>query len=116
MREKTNLRRYLSVTLDKKVPMQAGHSSPSPTHIVSLTAIGLGGGSGNAASAMFAFNALLGYPASNEELKQWSGDIGSDITFFFSTGEAVPMVLTDPPRHGLLHRKRRGRYSSSFTP
>lgn len=37
---------------------------------------------------MHAFNVLTGYPATIEQLKDWSGDIGSDITFFFSTGTA----------------------------
>lgn len=37
---------YFKIYLDKKVPMQAG----------------LGGGSGNAATAMYAFNQLCGYP------------------------------------------------------
>lgn len=72
MREKTGIEAYFKVHLEKNVPMQAG----------------LGGGSGNAATAMFAFNALCGYPANNDEMKLWSGDIGSDITFFFSSGTA----------------------------
>lgn len=72
MREKTGIDEYLKVHLEKNVPMQAG----------------LGGGSGNAATAMYAFNALCGFPASNDEMKLWSGDIGSDITFFFSSGTA----------------------------
>lgn len=37
---------------------------------------------------MHAFNALMNYPASLEQLRLWSGDIGSDITFFFSSGTA----------------------------
>lgn len=37
---------------------------------------------------MFAFNKLTGFTASLADLKNWSGDIGSDITFFFSTGTA----------------------------
>lgn len=72
MRRKTGKSSYFKVHLEKIVPMQAG----------------LGGGSGNAATAMYAFNALTGMGASNEQLKEWSGDIGSDITFFFSTGTA----------------------------
>ena len=63
---------YFKVRLDKCVPMQAG----------------LGGGSGNAATAMYAFNKLTGFKHSLEELLLWSGEIGSDITFFFSTGTA----------------------------
>ena len=72
MRHKTGKSAFFKVHLEKIVPMQAG----------------LGGGSGNAATAMFAFNSLTGLGASNDQLKEWSGDIGSDITFFFSTGTA----------------------------
>lgn len=49
---------------------------------------GLGGGSGNAATTLFAANELTGRPASNEELLTWAGDIGSDISVFFSEGAA----------------------------
>lgn len=72
MRTKTGMQQYFKVYLDKRVPMQAG----------------LGGGSGNAATAMHAFNSLCGYPGTLGDLRDWSGDIGSDITFFFSTGTA----------------------------
>ena len=73
MRSKSSIKdAYFKVRLDKMVPMQAG----------------LGGGSGNAATAMFAFNKLTGFKHTLDELIQWSGDIGSDITFFFSTGTA----------------------------
>mmetsp|Transcript_31732 Transcript_31732/g.53530 ORF Transcript_31732/g.53530 Transcript_31732/m.53530 type:complete len:376 (-) Transcript_31732:146-1273(-) len=73
MRKRTGLTsQYFKVYLEKTVPMQAG----------------LGGGSGNAATAMHAFNCLCGYPASEEQLLDWSGEIGSDISFFFSTGTA----------------------------
>lgn len=46
MRQKTGVQQFFKVFLDKKVPMQAG----------------LGGGSGNAATAMHAFNTLCGLP------------------------------------------------------
>ena len=46
MRSKTGRNQYFKIHLEKEVPMQAG----------------LGGGSGNAATAMFAFNALCGFP------------------------------------------------------
>ena len=72
MRRKTNIQKYFRVHLEKNVPMQAG----------------LGGGSANAATAMFAFNAANGFPANNEQLQQWAGEIGSDISFFFSSGTA----------------------------
>ncbi|KAK9800355.1 hypothetical protein WJX73_009527 [Symbiochloris irregularis] len=49
---------------------------------------GLGGGSGNAATALWAANELTGRPASNADLLKWSGEIGSDISIFFSEGAA----------------------------
>ena len=49
---------------------------------------GLGGGSGNAATALWAANELTGRPASNADLLAWSGEIGSDISIFFSDGAA----------------------------
>ena len=48
MRQKTGVQQFFKVFLDKKVPMQAG----------------LGGGSGNAATAMHAFNTLCELPGS----------------------------------------------------
>lgn len=71
-RKKTGLKFGLRAHLDKKIPSQAG----------------LGGGSGNAATALWGLNFLLGNPASTEELQIWSAEIGSDIPFFFSTGSA----------------------------
>lgn len=63
---------YFHVKLTKRVPHGAG----------------LGGGSGNAATSLFAANRLMGSPATNEELLEWSGQIGSDISVFFSNGAA----------------------------
>ena len=57
---------FLRVRLDKRTPIQAG----------------LGGGSSNAATALYAANELAGRPASESELVEWSGELGSDITFF----------------------------------
>jgi 4-diphosphocytidyl-2-C-methyl-D-erythritol kinase len=71
-RRKTGIEQYFWVELVKKVPHGAG----------------LGGGSGNAATALWAANELTGRPASEAELLEWSGDIGSDISVFFSTGAA----------------------------
>lgn len=64
--------KYFKANLVKQVPAQAG----------------LGGGSGNAAAAMWGANELLGRPATLEQLVGWSGDLGSDITFFLSEGSA----------------------------
>jgi len=64
--------KYFHVNLIKKVPAQGG----------------LGGGSGNAATAMFGFNELLDRPATNAQMVEWSAELGSDITFFLSRGTA----------------------------
>ncbi|KAH9572699.1 hypothetical protein CY35_02G165600 [Sphagnum magellanicum] len=60
------------VHLDKQVP----------------TGAGLGGGSGNAATALWAANQMNGNIASGKELQAWSAEIGSDCPFFFSQGAA----------------------------
>ncbi|KAI7843240.1 hypothetical protein COHA_003074 [Chlorella ohadii] len=71
-RRKTGRKQRFKVDLQKRVPHGAG----------------LGGGSGNAATTLWAANELCGRPASNEELLEWSGEIGSDISVFFSRGAA----------------------------
>ncbi|CAM9242377.1 unnamed protein product [Ascophyllum nodosum] len=68
MKTATNI--YFKVYLSKRVPPEAG----------------LGGGSSNAATALFAANELAGRPASLRDLQAWSATLGSDITFFLSTG------------------------------
>lgn len=52
------------------------------------TGAGLGGGSSNAATALWAANQFSGLVATEKELQEWSGEIGSDIPFFFSHGAA----------------------------
>lgn len=49
---------------------------------------GLGGGSSNAATALWAANQFNGCVATEKELQEWSSEIGSDIPFFFSHGAA----------------------------
>jgi 4-diphosphocytidyl-2-C-methyl-D-erythritol kinase len=73
-REKSGVKRFFKMDLQKNTPAQAG----------------MGGGSSNAAAAFFGANALCGSPASPEELIQWADDpvIGSDATFFLSQGTA----------------------------
>ncbi|GFP97597.1 4-diphosphocytidyl-2-c-methyl-d-erythritol kinase chloroplastic [Phtheirospermum japonicum] len=71
-RRKTGIDNYFWVHLDKKVP----------------TGAGLGGGSSNAATALWAANQFSGRVATEKELQEWSGEIGSDIPFFFSQGAA----------------------------
>ena len=65
--------------------------TPAPTKHAfrSLTGAGLGGGSGNAATTLWAANEMTGRPASNEDLLQWSGEIGSDISVFFRCGGEI---------------------------
>ena len=69
-RSKTGSARHYRAVLAKSVPHGAG----------------LGGGSGNAATALWAANQLSGRPATDAQLSTWAGDIGSDISVFFSTG------------------------------
>jgi 4-diphosphocytidyl-2-C-methyl-D-erythritol kinase len=73
MRQKLHIHdQYFTANLIKRVPAQAG----------------LGGGSANAATAMWGANELLGRPATLQELIDWSAELGSDITFFLSQGTA----------------------------
>jgi 4-diphosphocytidyl-2-C-methyl-D-erythritol kinase len=71
-RRKTGLNFAIQIHLEKKIPMQAG----------------LGGGSSNAATTLWALNTLLGWPATLQQLQEWSSEIGSDVPFFFSQGSA----------------------------
>jgi 4-diphosphocytidyl-2-C-methyl-D-erythritol kinase len=85
-RRKTGLRFSIRIHLEKRIPTQAG----------------LGGGSSNAATTLWALNTLHAHPFSEEELQVWSAEIGSDIPFFFSCGTAYctgrgERVRTLPP-------------------
>lgn len=71
-RRKTGLKQGFRIHLEKHIPHQAG----------------LGGGSGNAATTLWALNSLCGSIASLQDLTTWSAEIGSDISFFFSQGTA----------------------------
>ncbi|KAJ9146631.1 hypothetical protein P3X46_028870 [Hevea brasiliensis] len=71
-RKKTGTDSFFWIHLDKKVP----------------TGAGLGGGSSNAATALWAANQFSGGLATENELLEWSSEIGSDISFFFSHGAA----------------------------
>ena len=71
-RNKTGASERFDVDLFKRVPHGAG----------------MGGGSGNAATTLWAANELCGRPATSQQLLEWSGDIGSDISVFFSSGAA----------------------------
>nr|GLL43285.1 4-diphosphocytidyl-2-C-methyl-D-erythritol kinase, chloroplastic/chromoplastic [Ipomoea trifida] len=99
-RKKTGTDKHFWIHLDKKVP----------------TGAGLGGGSSNAATALWAANQFSDGLATEEDLQEWSSEIGSDVPFFFSHGAAyctgrgevvqdisfpmpldIPMVLIKPP-------------------
>ncbi|KAI3450083.1 hypothetical protein Pfo_006748, partial [Paulownia fortunei] len=89
-RKKTGIDNYFWVHLDKKVP----------------TGAGLGGGSSNAATALWAANQISGSVATEKDLQEWSSEIGSDIPFFFSHGAAYCTgrgeVVEDIPSPGLF--------------
>jgi 4-diphosphocytidyl-2-C-methyl-D-erythritol kinase len=81
------------IHLEKRIPMQAG----------------LGGGSSDAATVLFALNERIGRKASDSELCSMGAQLGSDVPFFFSSGSAYstgrgeivePFLL--PPISGYL--------------
>jgi 4-diphosphocytidyl-2-C-methyl-D-erythritol kinase len=71
-REQTGFSAKVHWQLNKKVPIESG----------------LGGGSGNAASALFALNALSSFGIDDATLCHWASTFSSDAPFFFSTGTA----------------------------
>lgn len=71
-RRKTGLSHYFKIHLTKRIPMQAG----------------LGGGSSNAATVLWACNQLAKSEINLNVLKEWGSEIGSDIPFFLSQGTA----------------------------
>lgn len=62
----------VKIHLEKHIPSEAG----------------LGGGSSNAATTLYALNKLAGNAYSESQLQEWSSEIGSDLAFFFSQGTA----------------------------
>lgn len=71
-RRKTGSLLCFRIHLEKNIPYQSG----------------LGGGSSNAATTLWALNQLSGQLATPQQLALWSAEIGSDIPFFFSNGTA----------------------------
>lgn len=71
-RQASDLNVHCKVHLEKQIPHQAG----------------LGGGSSNAATTLWALNQLTGKPFTTQQLLEISAQIGSDIPFFFSQGTA----------------------------
>lgn len=71
-RQHTNIKASIKIHLEKKIPQQAG----------------LGGGSSNAATTLWAMNELFDRPVSQTDLKRLGAEIGSDVPFFLSCGTA----------------------------
>lgn len=71
-RQKTGILQPLSIHLQKNIPMQAG----------------LGGGSSNAATMLWACNQLMHTQISDDQLALLGASLGSDVPFFFSHGTA----------------------------
>lgn len=71
-RKKSSLNFPVKIHLEKNIPSEAG----------------LGGGSSNAATTLFALNSLANFRYSEKQLQMWSAEIGSDMAFFFSQGTA----------------------------
>jgi len=69
---KTGIMESFAIHLEKRIPVQAG----------------LGGGSSNAASTLWGLNTLSGYPATEQQLCEWGSELGSDVSFFLSSGTA----------------------------
>lgn len=63
---------HIHVTLDKQIPIMSG----------------LGGGSSNAATTLWALNKLLKTKISTAKLRELGAALGSDVPFFFSSGIA----------------------------
>ncbi len=73
MREQFDLRRGLDVRLDKQIPVAAG----------------LGGGSADGAATILACNLLFGLKLSRNRMARLSLEIGSDLPFYFTGGQAL---------------------------
>ena len=73
--KKTGYSRPLSIHVDKQTPIEGG----------------LGGGSSNVATTLWALNKLSNFGVKEERLREWAGTISSDAPFFFSSGTAFAM-------------------------
>jgi 4-diphosphocytidyl-2-C-methyl-D-erythritol kinase len=70
--KKTGYLKSLRIHVEKQTPMEGG----------------LGGGSSNVATTLWALNTLSGLAIEEETLRKWAGEISSDAPFFFSSGTA----------------------------
>jgi len=69
-RLRTGFNQPVKISLQKEIPLGAG----------------LGGGSSNAATILKALNSLNPKPVTENLLKEWSADLGSDCPLFFAKG------------------------------
>lgn len=72
-RSKTGWKTPVRIKVEKNIPMEAG----------------LGGGSSNAATTLFALRELSGLSIPTDTLAKWGSELGSDVPFFFSFGKAL---------------------------
>ncbi len=70
---KFNIKKGVSITIDKKIPVGAG----------------LGGGSSNAASVLKGLNQLWNIGLKNRQLQELGAEIGSDVPFFINGKTAL---------------------------
>ena len=71
-RSKTLIKQHFCIDIEKNIPQQAG----------------LGGGSSNCATTLFALNQLCNTNIPEETLRSWAATISADAPFFFSSGTA----------------------------
>lgn len=71
-RRKTGIVQPLFIELDKVIPIEAG----------------LGGGSSNATTMLWALNTIFKNPLSHDEMMSVAAEVGSDTAFFLSCGTA----------------------------
>lgn len=98
--------RILEEKTRKKLPCQIHLQKSTPI------SAGLGGGSADAAAAMFALNKLYGLNLSNKDLAKIGARIGADVPFFFyggtrrvkGIGEIITPAKTKLPKFFLLFR------------
>ncbi len=70
IREKSGVYDPLQIHLEKRIPKEAG----------------LGGGSSNAATLLWAFSQIFSLEISKKELEELGAILGADVPFFFSSG------------------------------
>jgi 4-diphosphocytidyl-2-C-methyl-D-erythritol kinase len=69
-------------------------------------AAGLGGGSSDAAAALFAMKALSGYDVSEQRIMDIAAGLGSDVPFFAALAGEAPAGGDAPPRNAAFVRGR----------